>query len=395
MNKARFLKTVTELGQIGWVEDVGLTRVTFSTEFIEGRNYIAQLMSAAGMQVHIDSVGNIFGKYSGHSNSSKTILTGSHIDSVYGGGIHDGFLGVLSAIEAARSLYESNQLENSLEVVGFNAEEGSPLGGTFGSRSFCGDFSQIPAADVLAQYNIDKEDIYAAKGAVEDYKAFVELHIEQGPVLWRNNLDIGIPTAIVGITRYKVTLTGQANHAGTTPMQERKDAMRAAARLITDWYALTDSLSEQNFVCNIGTISLTPNEAPVVPGKTEFTLEMRSTDAQVITMLTGLFAQLLNNAELPAKMEKIIDKPPVKLYEPLQHMIKDICDTNKLQSIYMPSGAGHDASPLAFKMPAAMMFIPSINGISHAKEESSSEESILLGVQVLEELLNKLDKTEL
>ena len=395
MDKIRFLKTVHELSKIGWLDDIGLTRTTFSKDFVAGRDYIATLMQSAGMHVRIDSIGNIFGKYSGSKNNSKTILTGSHIDSVYGGGIHDGFLGVLSSIEAARSLYESDRMENSIEVVGFNAEEGSPLGGTFGSRSFCGDFSQMPSDDILTQYSIDKECIYNAKGSIADYKAFIELHIEQGPILWRKQLDIGIPTAIVGITRYKVTINGQANHAGTTPMQERKDAMREAARLITDWYNMTDRLGEKNFVCNIGTISLTPNEPPVVPGKAEFILEMRSTDTNVINMLTQEFAKLLATATLACNMEKIIDKSPVELYKPLQHMIKDICDTNKLQSIYMPSGAGHDASPIAFKMPAAMIFIPSIDGISHAKEEASTELSLITGVQVLKQTLERLDKIEL
>lgn len=395
MNQERFLNSVQELSQIGWAEDFGLTRVAFSDQFIAGRDYIAQLMSTAGMQVRIDSVGNIFGRYTNKTSSDKVLLTGSHIDSVRGGGIHDGFLGVLSSIEAARSLYETGHLLNTLEVVGFNAEEGGPLGGTFGSRSFCGDFTQIPTTDILDGYAISKDSIYAAQADMKQYKAFVELHIEQGPVLWRNNIDIGIPTAIVGITRYKITVDGQANHAGTTPMNERQDALREAARLITTWYETIDTLSETNFVCNIGRINLVPNEPAVVPGKAELVLEMRSTDPAVITMLTDLFSKLLQNSSLQTDMQKIIDKPPVSLNATMQQMLYKICEYNQLNYIYMPSGAGHDASPIALKMPTAMLFIPSVDGVSHSPKEACSESSMLIGVKVLKDMLSELDRTQL
>lgn len=392
MDKNRFLTSVQELGKIGWVEGFGLKRVTFSPEFVQGRDYIAQLMRAAGMQVRIDSLGSIFGRYEGQQPDCQTILVGSHIDSVLGGGIHDGHLGVLSALEAVRSLHEAEVLDNAVEVVGFNAEEGSPLGGTFGSRSACGDFIQLPSAETLSSYGLQPEDIYAAKLDLPIYKGFLELHIEQGPILWRQNLDIGIPTAIVGITRYKITVDGQANHAGTTPMAERQDAMRAATHLLAQWYELIEQLPEKNFVCNIGMFKLTPNEPPVIPARAEFVLEMRSTDSQVITMLTEHFAELLSQATLPSKMDKIIDKPPVELDKNLRKLFKSICTDMKIKALEMSSGAGHDASPLAQVMPAAMIFIPSICGISHAKEEASSEQSLLLGLEVLRTAIYKFDK---
>ncbi len=393
MNKERFLKTVKELGTIGWT-DSGLQRVTFSPDFIKGRNYVADIMQDAGMTVRIDRIGNIFGRYN-ITKGDRTILTGSHLDSVAGGGIYDGHLGVLSSIEAARSLYEQDLLNNSLEVVGFNGEEGSPLGGTFGSRSICGDFTQLPTDLVLQSYALTKEDIYSSKVDFNLYKCFLELHIEQGPVLWRRNIPIGIPTAIVGITRYKVTIIGQTNHAGTTPMEERCDAMREAIRIINEWYKIVDELPERNFVYNIGKINLTPNEPPVIAGKAEFVIEMRSTDHKVVDLLVNHLSNIIDTATLPTTKEKLIDKDPVLLNIDLRKTIQNVCKEQNLMYLDMPSGAGHDASPISKHIPTAMIFIPSINGVSHSKDELSSVEDMITGVSTLEKVLYELSKNSL
>ena len=398
MNSQRFLSSVESLGQIGWEDGKGLYRTAFSEAFVKGREFVAGLMKEARMDVRVDSVGNLFGRYEGNNKNAPAVLLGSHLDSVPGGGKYDGHLGVLSALEAARSLHERGALFCPVEVVGFNAEEGGDMGGTFGSRAVCGDVKSLPAPEVLASLNLSAEKIASAKLDFSKYRAYLELHIEQGPVLWRRKIPIGIPTAIVGITRYLITMEGQANHAGTTPMDERKDAMKEAVKLLARWYDQVDEMcgaeksekDEKNFVCNVGTFALEPGSASVIPGMASFALELRSTNDTVVKMLAGKFRELLQSMALPASMELMISKPAVTLDESLRALIRDTCREMKIASLDMPSGAGHDASPLAMKIPSAMIFVPSTDGISHNLEENTSNGDMLLGVEVLEKTLEKL-----
>ena len=398
MNRKRFLENVENLGRIGWEEGKGLYRTAFSPAFVEGRNFVSDLMESAGMEVRVDAVGNLFGRYSGSDVNAKTLLVGSHLDSVPGGGQYDGHLGVLAALEAAQSLHERGAHRCSIEVVGFNAEEGGEMGGTFGSRAVCGETGALPDAQVLESLGLTPEGIAGAKLDFSQYAGYVEMHIEQGPVLWRKKIPIGIPTAIVGITRYRVTLTGQANHAGTTPMDERKDAMEEAVRLLSRWYDEVEELTERakktgkSFVCNVGTFALHPNAAPVVPGKASFVLELRSTDDTVVEMLAQCFRELLPSVSLPVVMERMIAKPAVQLDKALRAEIRTVCADMGIESLDMPSGAGHDASPMAHHIPSAMLFVPSIGGISHSMEEDTTTDDSVRGAEVLEKLLAKLDK---
>ena len=357
---------------------------------MKGRDFVAGLMEAAGMSVRVDAVGNLFGRYSGGDPDAPAVLLGSHLDSVPGGGKYDGHLGVLSALEAARSLQERGALRRPVEVVGFNAEEGGEMGGTFGSRAVCGDVKSLPSAEVLASLGLSPEGIASAKLDLSKYRAYLELHIEQGPVLWRRGIPVGIPTAIVGITRWRITVEGQANHAGTTPMDERKDAMREAVRLLSRWYERVDGMKGQNFVCNVGTFALSPNAAPVVPGRASFVLELRSTEDSVVEMLAGKFRELLPSVPLPVVMEPMIAKPAVVLDDSLRALVRETCREMKVESLDMPSGAGHDASPMAVKIPSAMIFVPSVGGISHSMEEETSTDDMARGVEVLERVLEKL-----
>ncbi len=391
MNRQRFLESVEALGRIGWEEGRGLYRVAFTEAFVKGRDFVAGLMEEAGMSVRVDAVGNLFGRYPG-CEPAPAVLLGSHLDSVPGGGRYDGHLGVLSALEAARSLNERGMLRSPVEVVGFNAEEGGEMGGTFGSRAVCGDVkpNSLPSSEVLASLGLSPEGIASAKPDLSKYRAYLELHIEQGPVLWRRGIPVGIPTAIVGITRWRITVEGQANHAGTTPMDERKDAMREAVRLLSRWYDRVDGMKGQNFVCNVGSFALSPNSAPVVPGRASFVLELRSTDDAVVEMLAEKFRELLPSVPLPVVMEPMIAKPAVVLDESLRGLVRETCREMKIESLDMPSGAGHDASPMAAKVPSAMIFVPSIEGISHSMEEATSLDDMARGVEVLERVLEKL-----
>ena len=210
-----------------------------------------------GMETRIDGVGNLFGRYDGKEKGAKSFLVGSHLDAVPGGGKYDGALGILAGIEVSRRIREERgPLRHPLEVVAFTAEEGGPLGGTFGSRAFTGLVSRDVPNDILSSFGLSHEVIEKSRGKKEDYLAYLELHIEQGPILWRRNIAIGIPTGIVGITRYKIDICGQANHAGTTPMEERRDAMRSASSLARWFTGRATAAGKNDFVCNVGVFSL-------------------------------------------------------------------------------------------------------------------------------------------
>ncbi len=391
INEARFFKDLEEQGRIGWKDGEGLFREAYSEDYARVRNYVEQKIKEAGLEARIDSVGNIFGRLKGRDPKAKTILTGSHLDAVKAGGMLDGAYGVIAGLEALRAIKESGKLpKHSLEVVGFIAEEGGPLGGTFGSRSFTGQMETPPADEVLNSFGITKKNIMEAKADIKNYAAFIELHIEQGPVLWRKGISVGIPTAIVGITRYKGYVTGEANHAGTTPMLERKDALYQTVVLLHQW--LDFMRNQKDMVCNIGYIDVEPGEVGIVPGQVRFGVEIRSTEKERTQAAADKLNEILSQAQIcDAKAELWVDKPPVKLYDNIIDAIEKVCDELQIQCIRMPSGASHDASPLARVMPTGMIFVPSINGISHNKEEHTEKAHLIEGTSVLANTLLELD----
>lgn len=391
INHARFLKELKEQGNIGLKDGEGLFREAYSENYNKVRNYVEEKMKQAGLETRIDSVGNIFGRLEGKDPDAKNILVGSHLDSVKAGGILDGAYGVMAGLEALRAIKESGELpDHSMEVVGFIAEEGEPLGGTFGSRSFTGKMETPPSDELLNKFNMTKEDIDSAKGNLDKYAAFLEVHIEQGPVLWRKNIPIGIPTAIVGITRFKGCVIGEANHAGTVPMNERKDAMYQTIMLLNEW--LNFMWAQENIVCNVGYMNVDPGEITIIPGKVEFGIEIRSTDREKTLMATNKLKEIFSKAKMcSSKLDLWTDKPPVDLNENVINAIEEVSRELNTQCIKMPSGASHDASPLARVIPTGMIFVPSINGISHNKDEFTEEDDLIKGLNVLTHTLLKLD----
>ena len=209
----------------------------------------------------------------------------------------DGAYGVIAGLEALRTIKESGvQPRHSMEAVGFIAEEGGPLGGTYGSRAFTGQMETPPSDEVLESYGMKKKDIADARADIESYAAFMELHIEQGPVLWRKKIPIGIPTAIVGITRYKGCVSGEANHAGTTPMLERKDAVYQTVVLLHE--CLEYMRAQENMVCNIGYIDVEPGQIGIVPGETRFGIEIRSTEKENAHNAVNKLKEIFSKAEI-------------------------------------------------------------------------------------------------
>ena len=395
VNEKRFSDNFFALAKIGWT-DTGLNRPSYSPAYLEGRELVKKLMEDAGMAVRIDSVGNIFGRYEGTDPARGTVITGSHLDSVPNGGVYDGALGVVAGIEAARSVHEQlGSLPAALEVVGFVAEEASPLGGTFGSRAITGlaPLDQPPAA--FEWSGLNREALERARVNTKDYEAYLELHIEQGPVLERKNIDIGIPTGIVSIIRYKVTMTGQQNHAGTTPMGERLNAVRGLSEFIAAWCAWADGRLAQSddFVYNTGVIAADPNSPAVVPGKASVVVELRSLtdaiDAELVARLHELVKDPAFAAYSPA-IEKVVSKAPVALQERAISAVEQAAGLCGLSCQRMPSGASHDAVAMAHFMDTGMIFVKSRDGISHNKAEHTAEEDMHKGLRTLAEALTIL-----
>ena len=392
INVNRFLAEIKEQGDLDWQEDVGLSRCAYSTSFIKARDFLQERMEAVGLETRIDSVGSLFGRLPGKCPKKGTILTGSHLDSVINGGRYDGMLGVFAALEAVRSFKEQGiALDHTVEVVAFNAEEGGPLGGTFGSRCFCGAVYMTPPKEVLSEYGLTEESIKQAKCCIDNYSCFLELHIEQGPVLDQEKISIGIPTGIVGISRFRCYLYGVANHAGTTPMSVRKDALAAAMAAATRWIGRVRQ--QDGLVCNVANIEVKPDQIGVVADRASFIAEVRSQEQELMDKARNwLEEELLAERTCTYKVEQLVSKAPARLDINLMAYVEKTCEDLRLSFKKMPSGASHDSSPISKIMPTAMIFVPSVNGISHSKDENTADVDLVNGALVLANLILKTDK---
>ena len=385
----RLMNNLLTLGKIGYEEHVGTSRPAYSNAFFEGRDYVQQCMKDAGLDTRVDEVGNLTGTLSGEG---KIIAVGSHIDTVPGGGMYDGTLGVMAGIEVVRALRESGyQFRHPIEIIAFNEEEGNVVGGTFGSKAFTGQQQEQTAIEKLESYGMDLQSVAAAKRDKEQYRCYLELHIEQGGILAHKGLDIGIVEGIVAIARYLVTVPGEANHAGSTPMELRDDALLKACGLIQKIVEISRQV-EPAMTCTIGELSVEPGAVNVVPGKVTFPVELRTLHTASITQAIEQFRQVC--AEMGVTIKNFLWQDATIMDRSLQKTVEEACNICGCQYQYMPSGAGHDAINTALFTPTAMLFIPSIGGISHSPREYSSPEDIRIGAQVLMETIIKLDQQE-
>ena len=249
INGERLCSDILELGQIGFQEGQGTSRPAYSEAFCAGRELVRRKMEQAGLKTAVDAVGNLTGCLPGRSG--RIIAVGSHIDTVPNGGMYDGAYGVLAGIEAVRTLRESGYTpRDSIEIIAFNEEEGNVVGGTFGSKAFAGQPQEADALERAAALGIRPEGIQASKRNGRDYRCYLELHIEQGGILAREQIPAGIVDGIVGIARYQVTVTGEANHAGSTPMDLRDDALLHACRLIERMAAISIE-TDREMTCTV------------------------------------------------------------------------------------------------------------------------------------------------
>jgi len=395
------IRQLEELAGFGADLDGGVTRLLYTDAWLQAQQAVARRMQELGLEVRFDAVGNLYGSLPGMAANTRPIVTGSHIDTVACGGKYDGAYGVVAGMLALGFLKAAYGLpKRTLEAVSFCEEEGSRFPLTFwGSGSVTGVRTLEQAAGVADHEGISLQDAMqragfgSAEGAAarrKDIGAYIELHIEQGGVLEHHRKQIGIVTAIVGQIRLGVRVLGVANHAGTTPMQLRKDALAGAAEMIalTERQALA---AGEPLVATVGKIEVSQGASNVVPGDVAFTLDIRHTDEPALNAfymkLQNELAAVANRRELEIEITEHLHVIPVQMDSAISNEVERICEDARRPYLRLPSGAGHDAQLLGAVCRAAMIFVPSRAGISHNPTEYTSAEELVAGFQTLVHLL--------
>lgn len=402
-NAGRVQQRITGLSAFGANPQGGVSRVAFGAADIAGREYIKGLMREAGLEVRVDAAGNIVGRRAGSVPGLPVIMFGSHIDSVPQGGNYDGDVGVIGAIEVAELLHEGGMVtRHPMEVVVFTDEEG----GTVGSRAMT---SVVDAAalDVASHSGLTIREGIRAVGGDPDrlnearrepgaLKAFIELHIEQGAILDESDVDIGVVEGIVGIRWWEVIIDGVANHAGTTPMNRRQDALVSAAQLAI---AVNDVAirTPGRHVATVGRIQAEPGAPNVIPGKVVMSLEIRDLDsAQIQHIFEAIQAEArtIESARKTSVRFQEVDLAlePAPTDARMRRVITESAIALGLSYKSMPSGAGHDSQEMSRIAPIGMIFVPSAGGISHAPNEFTSPEDMANGVNVLLHTVLAIDR---
>jgi N-carbamoyl-L-amino-acid hydrolase len=394
---------IQELSEFGRNPDGSNGRVAFSDADVQGREYIMSLMREAGLAVRVDAAGNIIGRREGRDAAAPSIMFGSHIDAVPHGGNYDGDLGVLAAIECVQVLHENEvTTRHPLEVIVFIDEEG----GLTGSRGVIGTLTPDALAvvshsgktirDGIRFLGGDPDRLDEARRQEGELKAFIELHIEQGGSLDSQGIEIGVVEGIVGIEWWDVTIEGFANHAGTTPMDQRADALLAAARLVIAVNEIVTGTPGRH-VGTVGQIRTEPGAPNVIPGRVVMSLELRDLSAETIR---SLFAEIREEAERIAGQSGTrisfshldVSAVPAPTDPRIRRAIAETAERLGLSYQLMPSGAGHDAQDMARIAPTGMIFVPSVGGISHSPNEYTRPEDMANGANVLLQTILALDR---
>ena len=403
VNEQRIANRIVELSKFGRDDKGHGYRVAFTKGDIEGRAWFMEQMKRAGLEPVIDAAGNIIGKRKGKNESLKPIAFGSHIDMVPDGGNYDGPLGSIGALEVIEVLNENKIFtEHPLEVIIFANEEG----GTIGSMAMVGGLTKeglqqksqsgLTMAEGIRAIGGNPENIQSCIRKKGDLHAWLELHIEQGGILERENLQIGVVEGIVGIVHWEVLVQGFANHAGTTPMNVRQDALLAASKFVIAVNEVINA-AKGNQVGTIGKIAATPNAYNVIPGKVTMGLEIRDLSADKIEML---FREIEKRAATIAKTSKTTisfvrqanESKPALTDKKLQQIINTSAQALGLKTKFMQSGAGHDSQEIAHIAPVAMIFVPSVGGISHSYNEFTKSVDMANGANVLLQTILAIDK---
>jgi N-carbamoyl-L-amino-acid hydrolase len=386
----------------------GVSRIAYSDADVAARRYVMDLMAAANLPPHVDPAGNIFGMRPSNGAARLPILFGSHIDSVPNGGNFDGDLGSLSALAAIDALNDAGiRTRHPLEMVVWAHEEGFAFGrGLACSRIAAGDvtpadmdevWNGMRRGDAIRKIGGNPDRILEARRLKGSHHCYLELHIEQGGTLERAGIPVGVVEGIVAIDKYDAVITGVANHAGTTPIAERHDAMLAAAHLTV---AVRDAVTRVpgRQVGTVGHIEITPNSPNVIPGFARLSVELRDLSPQkLVALMEDIRAravQIAANTQTTIEFVPQMKAAPAVATSEVQSAIERAAASLSLRSSRLPSGAGHDAQMMALLGPMGMIFVPSVGGISHAPQELTHWEDCARGADVLLRTILEMDKTE-
>lgn len=401
VNGDRLNKTILQLAEIGKLSEGCICRLAFTSEDRQARQVVQQWMREAGMTVRIDAAGNIIGRYPGLYEAAA-LATGSHIDTVPSGGPYDGVLGVLAGIEVVRVLKENNiRLSHPLEVIAFTDEESSMIG----CRAMAGTVLRSPEnyqpegglsiQTCLELVGGNWQRLPTAQRTRAEVAAFVELHVEQGAVLETYCKEIGVVQGVVGMQRYSVTILGRANHAGTTPMEMRQDALVAAAEIILFVKNLALSLPTHP-VATVGFINASPNAVNIVPGRVELSVDMRDLSPthlnEMVQRLKHHLQRVATDTNTDISISPILCVEPTPAASHVQTTIERVCQRLNYSYCHLPSRAGHDALEIGRFTDMGMIFVPSQEGVSHSGDEYTSPEQCVQGATVLLHTLLELDQ---
>jgi allantoate deiminase len=394
----RLWRRISDLGEIGGQEEGGVTRLSFTDEERAAKDRVASYMEEAGLSVREDAAGNLIGRREGRNPETPAVLIGSHVDSVYNGGNFDGPLGVLAGVEVLQTMQEQQiETEHPIEVVAFTDEEGARFSfGMIGSRALAGrltpedltkheDKDGVSIAEAMRAYGLDPERLGDAARSEGSIKAYVELHIEQGRVLENEDLPAGIVTGIAGPVWLRLSLVGETGHAGATPMSLRRDSLAAAAEVM----GLIEAEASRTgtSVGTVGQLSLEPGGINIIPGRVEFSLDLRDIDEGVRDRVER---RILEGAEeicgrrgVGLEIETLQRLAPAPCSELVRDAAERACEGLGIRPHALPSGAGHDGMQLTDLCPMGMIFVRSKSGVSHNPDEWSTKEDCAAGASVL------------
>lgn len=406
----RIKKDIEELAKFNSSNEGGLTRFSLTAEDKMARDYLKEQLSKLNVKVYEDNAGTLFARREGTDADAPVIMIGSHFDSVKNGGNFDGPAGVIMALEIFRTLEENNiETRYPMEFVAMIEEEGGRFGsGVFGSRAMAGlvDYDQlernkdkdgISMAQAFRDFGFEPEKIAETKRNREDVKAFIELHIEQGPILENEGKDVGIVDFIVGINEFKVEVSGRPDHAGTTPMDMRADPLSVASKVV----AKVDSYpgpENNGTVATVGVLEVKPGAANIVPAQVVFTVDIRSKDESSIKNVKKKILDelqgLTKDTDVTYTVTEMLDVKPVKMNEEMVNLFKESGEEKGISYRNMISGAGHDAMVMAAVTEVGLVFVPSKGGRSHSKEEWTDYDKLQKGIELIYDTILKLGEAK-
>lgn len=405
----RIQKRLDEIYECGRAEDGTYSRIAFSDADKKGREIFASYLGSLGLAARLDPAGNLIAGWEGEEKGLPPIMMGSHLDTVPNGGKYDGAYGCVGALEVLESLMENGErLKHPLEIIVFADEEGVRFGkGLSGSNAISGlplegfsagdrDAEGRCRKEVMGDYGVDFDRMQEAARKKEEVACFLEMHVEQGRVLEKNEKTIGVVTAIAGVSRFQITVSGETNHSGSTMMSDRRDALVGAADFIRQVPEIVSCRGSEYAVGTVGKISAVPGSMNVIPGRVEFTLEIREqTDENRKRINDRLFETLdmiCKKNGLKYDVRTIADYPCAPMNSRIVNLIDETCGKLGYSHCRMPSGAFHDAMFMARTFDTGMIFVPSKGGVSHSPSEFTEPEDLAAGCDALYHTVKELDR---